>query len=453
MMQPIPFAISTTSARNIKANNETLINMFAETNPPTAKSNVTLIGTPGAELFSDLATTKVLGTHTFKDVLYAVTVDELYSIDSAGASTLIGAVDFTGRDYVSIADNGVQMLMVAGDAYYYDGITSIAQVTDPEYFQSSMVTYMDGYFILVRDGTQQFFISELYSVSFVGTDFASAEGSPDNLVGVRADHRQLWLFGEKSIEVWYNSGNADFPFERIQGSFQQRGCIEKRTIDTMDNSIYWVGDDSIVYRGNGYTPSRISTEAVEFEIANVDSDSLESFTYFEEGHTFYCLAIGDTKTLIYDAKTQLWHTRQSVATTRWLIYGIEPVYGKNIGSSSDGKLYNVSLDVTTENDVIINREAITSPISKGVDYFTLSEFEIDMETGVSVINEEDQISIQISKDGGRTYSIPRTTSLGKVAEYKTRVVFRRLGRARNMSIKVNTRTKAPLRIIGAQARF
>ena len=452
-MQQIPFAISTSSARNIKANNETLINMYAETMTPAAKSSVTLIGTPGAELFSDLETTTILGTHVFKDVLYAVTVDELYSIDSAGVSTLIGSVDFTGRDYVSIADNGIQMLMVAGDAYYYDGITSIGQVTDPEYFQSSMVTYMDGYFILVRDGTQQFFISELYSVSFVGTDFASAEGSPDNLIGVRADHRQLWLFGDKSVEVWYNSGNVDFPFERIQGSFQQRGCLEKHTIDTMDNSIYWVGDDGIIYRANGYTPMRISTEAIESEIAQIPSTELSSFTYFEEGHTFYCIAINGNKTLVYDAKTQLWHTRTSVKTGRWIAYGMEAIYGKNIASSDDGKLYEMSIDINTENDVVINREAITSPISKGVDYFTLSEFEIDMETGTSEINVDDELSIQISKDGGRTYSIPRTTSLGEVAKYGTRVVFRRLGRARNMSIKVKTRSKAPVRIISAQARF
>jgi len=452
-MQQIPFAISTTSARNIKANNETLINMYAEIMPPTAKSSVTLIGTPGANLFCDLDTSKIIGTHVFKSVLYAVTVDEVYSIDSNGDSTLIGSVDFAGKDYVSIANNGVEMLMVAGDAYYYDGITSIGEVTDPEYFQSSMVTYQDGYFILVRDGTSQFFISELYSVSFIGTDFASAEGSPDNLIGVRADHRQLWLFGEKSIEVWYNSGNPDFPFERIQGSFQQRGCLEARTIANMDNSIYWVGDDGIVYRANGYTPMRISTEAVEFEVSQTDSVDLDAFTYFEEGHTFYCLSINGSKTLVYDAKTQLWHTRTSVATTKWLIYDIQNIYGKNIGSSNNGKLYDVSIDITTEDNVIINREAITSPISKGVDYFTLSQFEIDMETCISTINEDDELSIQITKDGGRTYSIPRTVSLGKVAKYKTRVAFRRLGRARNMSIKVKTRSKAPIRIISAQASF
>ena len=41
----------------------------------------------------------------FKDILYAVTATELYSIDSDGVSTLIGTVGFTGREYVSIANN------------------------------------------------------------------------------------------------------------------------------------------------------------------------------------------------------------------------------------------------------------------------------------------------------------------------------------------------------------
>jgi len=452
-MEQIPFAIATTTARNIKANNETLVNLYAEVMPPSAKNNSTLIGTPGNVLFATTTTGPILNTHVFKNELYAVTETKLYKISSVGAISEIGTVDFTGKTYVSMANNGQQIIMVAGDGYYFDGVATVAKITDTEYYQSSMVTFQDGYFILVRDGTQQFFISELNSVSFIGTDFASAEGSPDNLVGLISDHRQLWLFGELSIEVWYNSGNADFPFERIQGSFAQRGCLNARTISAMDNTVYWVGDDGMVYRANGYTPTRISNEATEYEIAKIASSELEAFTYYEEGHYFYCLSMNGNVTLVYDAKTQLWHTRKSVGTKRWMIHGVSNVYDKIIGFSDTAKAYEVSLDYTTEDGTVINREAITTPISKGVDYFTVSQFEVDMETGQSSIGTEDEISIEISKDGGQTFSFPRSISLGKIAEFKTRAVWRRLGRARNMSIRVKTRSKAPIRIIGAQASF
>jgi len=38
--------------------------------------------------------------------------------------------------------------------------------------------------------------------------FAAAEGSPDNLVTLIVDHREIWLFGTNSVEVWYDAGTA-----------------------------------------------------------------------------------------------------------------------------------------------------------------------------------------------------------------------------------------------------
>ena len=51
--------------------------------------------------------------------------------------------------------------------------------------------------------------------------------APDNLVRPYA-FNNLWLFGESSLEPYYNNGDAAFPFAQIQGAANNtRGCAAK----------------------------------------------------------------------------------------------------------------------------------------------------------------------------------------------------------------------------------
>ena len=450
-MAVVPFAIATTQARNIKGNNETLVNMFADVMPPNAKSGVVLLGTPGWFLKNTIENPPIIGMHYFKKNFYIVTKTKFYKIDQSNYITLIGTIDFNTKDSVSIADNGIGMVIVGGDGYYSDG-TTIVKITDVAYYQSDTVAFQDGYFIFNRSGTGQFFISNLYSITFDASMYATAEGNPDNIVGLKSINQQLWLFGEKSIEIWYNSGNNLFPFDRIQGSFSLRGCINYKTIATTNNAIFWVGDDNVVYVSNGYTPTPISTAAIEYKLGTRGTVDFRAFTYTEEGHYFYVLTIDDITTLVYDMKTALWHTRESLGST-WGIRNIISdekgvLYGADVLS---GNIYLVGLDYYTENGQTILRTAETSPFSNGVDYFTLNKFEIDMETGKSQINNEDTITLSFSDDGGVEFKNEHTISLGAQGERKKRVVWRRLGRHRNLTLKVTTRCNSQVNLIAAHA--
>jgi len=453
-MAVVPFAISTSQARNNKGNNEELINMYANIAPATAKSQIVLQGTPGWGLYVTLPTYPILATHYFLGSLYCVTPSNVYSVDPQGSVVNLGNVSWSD-DYVSIADNGLQMVMTSGNSYYYEKSSgTFAKITDPNYYLSDSVTFQDGYFIFNRSATGQFFLSRLYAVTFDGTMFATAEGSPDNLAAVISDHQHLWLMGTNSIEVWYNSGDALFPFARIMGSFQYRGCINKRTISIINNTLFWVGDDSIVYQANGYTPVRISTAAIEYPLGINDPQHFRAFTYVEEGHAFYVLTIDGVSTFAYDIMTQLWHTRSSLGGT-WGLRGIiADQIGNNFGCDiANGNLYKVGLDYYTENGQTILRTAMTSPFSNGVDFFTLSKFELDMETGKSQPNLEDTITLSFSDDGGVTFNNDHTISLGAMGQRKKRVVWRRLGRHRNLTLRVTTRANSQTNIIAAHAEL
>lgn len=450
----VPFAIATSQARNKKGNNETLVNMFADTMPPNAKSSVVLLGTAGWTLYTTVEQAPIIGMHYFKSDLYVVTKTSVYQIRySDNFITNIGTVDFSTVDSISIADNGIDIVIVGGNGYYTDGVT-VTEITDVAYYPSDTVTFQDGYFIFNRSGTNQFFISDLYAITFNATMYASAEGSPDNIIGLLSVNQKVYIFGTESIEVWYNSGDALFPFDRIQGSFSLRGCINYKTIATSNNTVYWVGNDNVVYAMNGYTPTPISTSAIEYRLATRGVKDFRAFTHNEEGHHFYVLTIDGDTTLAYDAKTNLWHTRESLGSTWGLRNMVANEKGVWVGADvSSGNIYYVGLDYHTENGQTILRTAETSPFSNGVDYFTLSKFELDMETGKSLPNAEDTITLSFSDDGGVEFKNDHVISLGAQGERKKRVIWRRLGRHRNLTLRVTTRCRSQVNIIAAYAEM
>jgi hypothetical protein len=277
--------------------------------------------------------------------------------------TLLGTVAGTGP--VSIADNGTQLFIAAnGPSYIYNEVTNVfAQITDPDFAGAVTVAYLDGYFVFNQPNSQLIWVSQLLDGTSVDPlDFASAEGSPDGVVGIIADHRELWVFGTDSVEVWYNSGATDFPLQRIQGAFNEIGCVSAYTIAKMDNGLFWLGTDArgqgIVYRANGYTGQRISTHAIEYAIAQYGniSDAI-AYTYQQEGHAFYVLTFpSGNATWVYDVATQAWHERAGFDDGDFMRHrsNCQCNFGGNIivGDFENGNIYTLDLDVYADNGSI-----------------------------------------------------------------------------------------------------
>ena len=81
-------------------------------------------------------------------------------------------------------------------------------------------------------------------------------------------------------------------------------------ITKMDNGVFWLGKDArgqgIVYRANGYTGTRVSTHAVEWQIQRYgDMSDAIGYAYQQDGHTFYVLTFPSADaTWVYDAATK-----------------------------------------------------------------------------------------------------------------------------------------------------
>jgi hypothetical protein len=454
LTQPIQWAIASNKSRSEKANGSRLVNLYAEALPPDSKSNVVLYGLPGTALFVELPTFPILGLKVMDGVCYAVTPTNLYSVASNGSYVDLGAVVMGG--YVSMATNGIDLAFVDGSKGYHYSVTGgIEEFSGDGWYPANTVTYQDGYFIFNRAGTGQFFISNLLSTDLDALDFATAEGAPDDTLAVISDHRELWLFGEDTVEVWYNSGAPDFPFERMQGAFIERGIAALASVSKQDNSVFWLGDDGIVYRANGYMPQRVSTHAVETDIEAGNKADAFSYTYTQGGHSFYVITFPEQeKTWSLDISTGLWQERSHIQWGRHHVNCHAKCYGHDlVGDFQNGMIYMLDLDALSDAGEDIQRIAVSPPLHYGRNRSTMHSLEFDMECGNAAPGDDPQAMIRWSDDGGKKYSNQRFKSLGKTGEYLNRVKINRLGDFRQRQIELVITGKVFVALIEAYAEI
>jgi hypothetical protein len=389
-------------ARSINAADNRMVNLFPEVIPEGGKEAGFLNRAPGLNFLQTVGTGPIRGLwahQTNGSDFYVVSGNQFYKLIGLNATpTLLGTVAGTGP--VSIADNGTQLFIAAnGPSYIYNEVTNVfAQITDPDFPGAVTVAYLDGYFVFNQPNSQFIWVSQLLDGTSVDPlDFASAEGSPDGVVGLIADHRELWVFGTDSVEVWYNAGAADFPLQRIQGAFNEIGCVSAFTIAKMDNGLFWLGTDArgqgIVYRANGYTGVRISTHAIEYAIAQYGniSDAI-AYTYQQEGHAFYVLTFpSGNATWVYDVATQAWHERAGFDSGEFMRHrsNCQCNFGGNIivGDFQNGNIYTLDLDVYADNGGIQKWLRSWRALPTGTNNLKRTahhSLQIDMESGVGL---------------------------------------------------------------------
>lgn len=462
-MPRVPLLSASYTARSLKANAQRCVNLYPEANPPDSTAPATFYGTPGALLWSTLPTMPV--RCLFKastGVLFAVGGNKLYRYSSGSWSEL--ATLSTSSGVVEADDNGVSAVFVDGTTVAPTvnlSTYAVGAMSGDGWYGADFVRYLDGFMVFNKPDSQQFYITGALDLAVDALDFASAESVPDKLISVLVDHREIWLFGEASTEVYGNTGNSDFPFERINGATLEVGCAAKHSPAKLDNSVVWLGaderGDAIVWRAQGYQPARISTHALEEEIRTYGTISdAQAYSYQQAGHSFYVLTFPtENKTWCFDAATGQWHERNYRTSTNQLIRhrsNCHVFYGRKhlVGDFESGSIYELDLDTYSDNgDEIPRIKSFQHFVSDGKRQF-FGSFEADMETGVGNASDSDpQVSLRWSDDGGKTWSATVTMSMGKVGEYRKRMKRNRLGSGRDRVFELSTTAKAKVVLQGA----
>jgi hypothetical protein len=425
--------IATQFADGGQVNSETLVNMFAEA--ASGKSEVELRSVAGLTLFSTIGTSPIRGQLVHADVLYVVAGTTLYSVGSGGTATSIGTI--AGTELVQMASNGTELAIVANGSIYIYESNALTLVTDPDAPSPTSIAYLDGYFIF-GDGTNSFYLSPLYDGSgdYDALDFASAESNPDVITRVFVDHRELLLFGTETVETWFNSGDADFPFQRVSGGITEKGIAGINAVAKIDNTVFWLDKGGVVRRLTaGYSPQRISTHEIERELVRGTLADAECFAYSTEGHEFFVLTVPEVGTWIYDAATNLWHQRKSQNDTRWRARCYSYAYGKHlVGDYSTGKLWELDADSFVEGTDDLIAEVVFPPIYNDGDRFRMHRLLLDVEAGEADPYSEPQIRLDLSNDGSDWFTVGYG-SLGRSGNRSTRTRWARLGQHRTLHLR------------------
>ena len=335
---------------------------------------------------------------------------------------------------------------------------SVLPSSDGAFTGASIVDIVDNYFVYNRPSTQQWAASNLLSPITYGLSYASKFTGPDNLVSLVCDHGQVYLLGEQTSEVWADQGTFPFAFQRIPGSSSQHGLAAANSIARLGNSFAYVaknnrGQAEIVIM-NGYFPQRISTHAVENTLVNESISDAIAYTYQLEGHECYVVTFPSLDiTWVYDITTQLWH--------KWLWTDSQNNYHRHrsncsaffqnvvlVGDWQNGQIYQLDPNNYTDNSDSIRRLRRCPHLTTDLQRQYFDELQIQFQPGVGLegitdpplnaetIGANPQAMLRWSSDGGSTWSNEHWSGIGKVGRYKNRIIWRRLGWARDRIYEV-----------------
>jgi hypothetical protein len=282
------------------------------------------------------------------------------------------------------------------------------------------------------------------------------------LTAVDSFNGVLVLWGSASIEYWQDAGLSPQPFQQVTGSTQTYGLVAKYSRVQINNSILFLGTGSqggyTVYSITGYAPVRISTDDVESLIASwaaVDtvSDAV-GLSYSIDGHDMYQLTfLNADRSLLYDTATGLWGIVQT-GMSAGRHYADTSIKFSNLTLFNDpttNNIYQFSKYFYLDNTTLISREVTSKHLRDGGDEFAITEVNLVMDTGTSPQGEDSQISLSVSRDGGRTFGSPRDRTIGTVGQYRTpRVKWDRLGSARDFVFKFSMVASIPFTIAGVE---
>jgi hypothetical protein len=432
-MASLPLPLHSYQLRSRPASPSRLVNCFPEKLPPGAKAPYALTRTPGIATWTTVGNGPISAMLEALGYLWVVSGSKLYRVDSNKVVTEIGTVGLSSR--IDMANNITTIVVVnEPDAYYYDTTTStFGQITDPDFTSrgASDVEFLDNYLLFTEPDSGRFFGSDVGSAtSFDSLNFATAEGSPDKLRGLKVDHRQVLLLGEKTIEIWELVGGGGFPFARAANGFVEQGCFNAATAAKQDNSVFWLAQDYTVRRLDGITPVRISQTGIEQALGSVTIGSGQGFSYSQEGHLFYVMQFPEG-TFVYDATTKEWHERETYGYPYWLAWSNAQFAGLElVGDVSSNRIGYLSPTTYADWGTTQRMEWTYQPVYAAGNRAFHDRLEVIMETGVGLTSgqgSDPEMMMDVSDDGGRTWQALPNMKIGKIGEHQKRVVWTQLG--------------------------
>ena len=486
-MVAIPLTSGAYTAQSRTSNSQRCVNLYPEFNPPSTNPVFPVTHYPRPGLKS-LSTPPVAGHGrclygATNGDLYAVVDQAVYYIDPDFKFHLIGNLLTDAVTPASMADNGKQAIIVDGSNFGYQVMLAgrtFTQIDDPNFLGSVRADFLDSFIILNKPNSNIWYCTTSAVITpFNALYFGIKTAWPDNVLCVVAIEGEVYVFGPKKSEVWYNAGAYPFPFQLFPGNIIEHGCAAAYSPAKIDVNVFWLSQspegDRMVMQGNAQNVAqRVSNHAIEAEWRTYPRiDDAIGCAYQLSGHFFYMIHFPTAdKTWVFDATlaTQLgtsdaaWHEDNWVDTNGILHRARNAfcafAYGKNLSLDwATGALYQIDPQTTIDN---VNGVQVPIPLIRSfphqaneLKWVSFSSFTADVATGESVNTAEQgqflspwsdgfdsgfgpisqtaipQHCIRLSRNGGNKYGNNRLKTLISSGNYRTMQRWRGWGIARD----------------------
>ena len=401
----------------------------------------------GLSPFASTGTAPASGIYYASDafnLIFAPAGNTLYGVTLGGAVSNLGSMPAQTR--TRSASSRTQRAFIGSDGglYVYGGspaaLTKVSTMSDGATAVPSLgdLAYLSGRFIYSVTGSNQLYFSAIGDATVIDPSLTDlADSTPGAIVAMETLGDELAIFKTDAVEWWQVTSDPNNPYQRAQGRNYERGCVSRGSVTLQDNSLWWVGDDYVVYR-TGSAPQRVSTHGVEQQLRDYGSDSgfrTSAFSPDFVGHSMVAIttaAFGDrtnSQTFAYDISTGQWYDWPSgsdsgafLAPQGVLISGVNYV-----ASAVDGTIYTMTPTALSDGGAAISR-VISAFMPQPSGTTRCDNVSLLCRTGLAGAGVSPNAQMRYSDDNGQTWSAWLTGSLGTTGQSPLRITWRRLGR-------------------------
>lgn len=401
-----------------------------------------------------------------QDKFYRVLGTRLYEVDVNGVHTDLGFIPGSFRCILKAMGSQIIIVNGGGLVYVWDGST-LTQNTSVNLGTPKSVAVLNNQAVYDAGSGQGFDVSDVGTPSTInGLNNAQAESDPDGLELVYGYVETLYLMGKRTTELWWNSGQGNPPFDKIQGAVKNVGVGAIHSAAENPEFIFFLASDRQVHTltgGASAVDTVISTPEMAKEIATYSKvDDAIGWTMLLEKQWFYVLTFPTQDiTWVFPVGGE-WFQWGSSLTGRIRANSYVNVFGKHLVTDyNSAKIYELDPETYTDAGETIVRTRRSASIHSELfgqpgKEFELNELKIFLEAGVGALSgqgSDPMIGVSFSKDGGRTFGTERLVKTGVLNNTRKEVILKNCGRYMDCVIQLRVSDPIYWAIFGASAEM
>ncbi len=371
---------------------------------------------------------------------YRVSGNQLISVDSGGAASVIGNIP--GLDTVSLPYSfNTQGIVAGGRFWLYDLANGLVEVVDPDLGDPVDSVWIDGYYLFTDLST--IYHTDITDESSISPlKFATSEFSPDPTLGVgKTSNNKLIAFNRYSVEYFKNSASANFAWSRLPNRAIKIGIVGTHCKIEMGENWYIMGgrknENVSIHMLSGASSKNISSREIdkiiskytedELSVSVMETRTVDNYSYIIVHLPNQTLLYNETLALVVGSKDAWSLITTGVAKgQQWRgKFGIfEPRLGKWVyGDKSDGRLGILDNESATQYGDIA--EWVLNTPFMYFNSLSINEFEVEIIPGHTK-NIDATVFVSLTYDGS-THGLESMGDYGEPSSFTNRFILYRLG--------------------------